>query len=185
MFLITLTSAESNLGTFKQNDCISLYQLCDNCTYVNITSITYPNSTLTSINEAMTKVGVDYNYTFCTSVLGDYSYKVCGDKDGAFQCEVINFNLTPTGDNRGFGIFLILIFASIIMFGGSFYLDFDWGIFLGGVLFTLSGIYAMIYGIGDLADLYTRGIAIISIGLGIVFSVASIFNISKGEGAEE
>jgi len=35
------------------------------------------------------------------------------------------------------------------------------------------------------SNLYTRGIAIVSIGIGIVFLVASLFNISKGEGVEE
>jgi len=186
IFLITLASASSNLGVFKQNDCISLYQLCDNCTYVNVTSVTYPNSTLVSINALMTKVGVDYNYTFCnTTVNGDYSYKVCGDKSGTFQCEVIYFNITPTGDNRGFGIFLVLVFASMIMFTAAYLLDFEWGIFLSGVLFILSGVYSMIYGIGDLADLYTRGVAIVCIGLGLIFIVAGIYNITKEDRVEE
>jgi len=183
--LISLTSA-SSLGVFKQNDCVSLYQLCANCTYVNISSVSYPNSTVLNINTIMTKSNVDYNYTFCeTSIIGDYNYKVCGDKDGIFQCESISFIITPTGDNRGFGIFLVLVFASMILFTAAYLLDFEWGIFLSGILFILSGIYSMIYGIADLADLYTRGIAVILIGIGFVFIVASLFNISKGEGVEE
>ena len=97
------------------------------------------------------------------------------------------FEVTGTGrqGNIGLDTFLILIFASIIVFVGSYWLDQDWGVFLSGILFILSGIYAMIYGLGDVSDLYTRGIAIVSIGIGIVFLVASLFNISKGEGVEE
>jgi len=183
LFFISFISA-SSLGTFKQNECVNLYQLCDNCTYVNVTSVMRSggNGTVWIIGSNMTKTGTDYNYTFCnTDIAGDYSYNVCGDKNGVVKCENIDFKITPTGDTRGFGLFLVLIIASIILFIGSFQFDFDWGVFLSGILFILSGVYAMIYGVGNLADLYTRGIAIVSVGLGLIFVVASIFNISKGE----
>lgn len=186
IFFISLLSfiSASSLGIFKQNECVNLYQLCDNCTYVNLTSVIRSggNGTVWSILLPMTKVGTDYNYTFCnTDIAGDYSYNVCGDKNGVIKCENIDFKITPTGDTRGFGLFLVLIIASVMMFLGSFQFDFDWGVFLSGILFILSGVYAMIYGVGNLADLYTRGIAIVSVGLGLIFIVASIFNISKGE----
>jgi len=117
IFFFNIASAD--LGVFKQGECISLYQLCDTCSYVNITSIQFPNSTITYINEAMGKNGVDYNYTFCnTSQLGEYSYKVCGDKN-TFSCEVIDFEITYLGKTLssakammsiGFLSLLILIF---------------------------------------------------------------------------
>jgi hypothetical protein len=97
------------------------------------------------------------------------------------------FEVTGTGRDGDIGMdtFLILIFAAIIVFVGSYVLDMDWGVFLSGILFILAGIYSMIYGLGNVSDLYTRGIAIICIGIGLVFLVASLFNISKGEGNEE
>ena len=42
----------------------------------------------------------------------------------------------------------------------------------------------MIYGLGDLTDLYTRGIAGVCLGLGLILIIASIYNISKSGGEE-
>lgn len=119
VFIISLVGADSNLGTFKQNECISLYQQCDTCSYVNITSITYPNSTILNINEAMSKNSVDYNYTWCETVsVGDYLYSVCGDKDGIFKCENMQFKITSTGTEMttGGSIIYFVFFAILIFF---------------------------------------------------------------------
>jgi hypothetical protein len=179
--LVGLASAAiSDLGVFQQQECVNLYQMCDNCTYVNISSVTFPNSTIDTIEAQMTKNGVDYNYTYCQTVdLGEYLYKVCGDKDGTFECEVIKFSVTPTGDERGFGMFLVLIIFAVSCFIISLSADIEFLTFFSGILFLLSGIYAMIYGVGDLADLYTRGIAAVSLGMGLVFIVASVYNLTK------
>lgn len=129
LFFFSLSSAES-LGVFKQNDCIELYQLCDTCSYVNLSSVKLPSSQIIYINEAMTKQGVDYNYTFCnTSYLGEYSYKVCGDKGGSFVCEDIGFEITYSGlkitEGKAMlyiGFFVLLILLFIINFIGMGYL---------------------------------------------------------------
>ena len=39
----------------------------------------------------------------------------------------------------------------------------------------IAGIYAMINGLGSIADFYTRAIAMIAIGLGVIFCVASVY----------
>ena len=189
MFLVSLVSADINLNPGKQSECIELQQTCDTCTWVNISSVTRTgeNSTTWNLNADMTKFGVDYNYSFCyTKILGEYVYSVYGNKGGGTDIKSENgyFIITPTGDERGFGLFLVLIIASVIIFVGSFQFDIDWGVFLSGILFILSGMYAMIYGIGNLTDLYTRGIAVIALGLGIVFIVSSVYNLSKGGGEE-
>jgi len=126
IFCLSLITS-SSLGTVKQGDCISLYQQCDTCTYVNLTSVKYPNSTIDFLNVNMTKNDIDYNYSFCnTSILGDYSYTVKGDKDGAVSSETIYFTVTPTGSDFGttqgitaIGIlFGVLILAAIFLFIG-------------------------------------------------------------------
>lgn len=97
IFLPLLSSA--SLGTFRQNDCIPLHQTCSNCSYVNLTTISYPNATIQNINAVMTKSGTDYNYTFCsTSLLGTYSYNTLGDLNGNSAIELINFSVTEGGD---------------------------------------------------------------------------------------
>jgi len=118
--LLPLITA-GNLGTFKQGHCVSLHQVCRNCTYVNITSIKFPNGTLRNLNEDMTGSDEDYNYTFCdTSLIGSYKYNTCGDLDGDVACENIDFEITQTGSilSTSQGIvylvfFIILIFAFV------------------------------------------------------------------------
>jgi len=60
--VINLVGAVS-IGTFKQNDNIQLYQICNNCTYCNFTSIKYPNSSniLTSIETTQDETYFYYN----------------------------------------------------------------------------------------------------------------------------
>ena len=123
MFFLSLNfiSAESSfLGSFVQNKNVSLRQTCDNCTFVNITSVTLPNSTLILMGQNMTKNGVDYNYTFVqTDLLGDYIYNVCGDKDGILNCENIDFIITPTGrilETSDSITYVILTAGSILLF---------------------------------------------------------------------
>jgi len=122
LLLINFTSA-TDLGVFKQNECILLYQLCDICTYVNITSVKLPNSTIININEQMDRNGVDYTYSFCnTSLLGEYQYSVCGDK-GTFICEEIRFEVTPSGKeleiSKSISYLSFILFLFILM--GVFY----------------------------------------------------------------
>ncbi len=119
-----ISSAE--LGTFKQDSCVNLHQICDNCTYVNLTSITYPNSTLQKVNEVMTKDGVDYNYTFCTtSDFGNYLYNVCGDQDGTLTCENLGFTILNKIISLEVGEAIIYVLISFLVIGlFSFFLYF-------------------------------------------------------------
>lgn len=118
LMIVPLGSA--SLGTFKKDLCISLIQNCDNCTYVNVTSVLFPNGTLRYINTSMTENANDYNYTFCdTSGLGEYTYTTCGNLDGLLTCESIKFYITPTGTSLSTGqsiIYLIFLIASICCF---------------------------------------------------------------------
>jgi hypothetical protein len=122
IFLFSLASAD--LGTFKQGNCISLYQYCDDCTYVNLTTVQYPNGTIETINEAMTKNDVDYNYTFCsTNDLGTYYYVVKGDAGGSTTTERLGFEITGGGTEASVPqaiMYGIVLFILLILFLGSF-----------------------------------------------------------------
>lgn len=178
--LISLASASSNLGTFKSGECVDIYQSCDNCTYVNLTSITYPNSTVLKLDQEMTKNGVDYNYSFCqTYPTGTYKYNVCGDKDGGFKCEDIVFIVNPTGveqesvlSNSALIIFGAL--AILLIFAGIYFSASALG-FMGAILFMLLGVYTTIYGFNNVTDFYTRAMGITVIGLGFIFMFASAY----------
>lgn len=83
MFLISSVSALDCWATFEPGIEVDLLQKCPTCSYVNITSITYPNGTV-FLNEEMEKNGVNFNYTLPdNSQLGTIAYGTIGDKNGA------------------------------------------------------------------------------------------------------
>ncbi len=46
----------SDLGVFKINSTIQLYQSCENCTFVNLSSVKLPNGSVLFYNLEMTKM---------------------------------------------------------------------------------------------------------------------------------
>lgn len=105
LFLVSIVSAvcPSDVTTltgspFKQGNSIELKQICDTCTYVTLSSISYPDSSSVYINENMTKLGINYNYSFSNTTLnGQYGYSVLGDKDGSIASESFCFEVNPSG----------------------------------------------------------------------------------------
>ncbi len=125
IFLISLTSAEiQTLGTFKQRECINLIQTCENCTYNNISSVLYPNSSVVLSNIVMTKDDTYYNYTFCnTSTLGSYIVNGYGDLDGERTTWNYDFKITPSGNDApsdGEGIVFLGSLIAMLLVGGMF-----------------------------------------------------------------
>ena len=94
-----VSSEVESLGVFKKDNCITLKQTCGNCTYVNITSVLYPNSTQILGQQNMTRLGTDYSYNFCnTSELGTYIVLGKGDVDGSDTVFAYDFTVTRTGE---------------------------------------------------------------------------------------
>lgn len=115
----------SFLGQFDLNQNITLKQSCDSCSFVNLSSVTYPNGTLQSFNIQMIKNGIDYlTYFSGTDTFGCYSYNVLGDKDGVNTAETVDFlvgNELTTGRAVSYGGFiLILLFAFALTLFGAF-----------------------------------------------------------------
>lgn len=192
LLLCVLTiSAESNpcgndgsfLGTFKQGSIINLIQTCDSCTYVNISSVTYPDSTKEIINSEMTKSGTDYNYSFNgTTLLGCYSYSVYGDKGGTLTSEVISFQVTPSGFIGSFNLYLVIL----VILGGIIVLGFSireaWLVVFGGLGMIMLGIYSVNNGIVGFRDTFmTWGISLFEIGIGAFLSISSAWQEIEGD----
>ena len=182
IFLITLASASlTDFETIAQNDCINISQTCATCTYVNISSVsTRENSNLIS-NVEMTSFGnSEWRYEFCnTSYLGRYDVKGQGDINGVDSSFAVKFYTTTTGiEEKSFFLNPILIFLTL--FALTFIIL---GIvlklpalgFIGSILFILSGMYVMIYGFGDVINLYTQGVAMALLGLGFIFMFSSAY----------
>lgn len=115
LFMILPTMAEQQtLGTFQQDECVDLIQTCADCSYVNFTSVKYPDSSLALGNVQATKQGTEYNYTFCnTDKLGTYIVNGVGDVGGTDTVFAYNFEITKSG-NENNGMFNITVFSVIL-----------------------------------------------------------------------
>jgi len=175
---LTFVSAETQtLGVFKQGDCIELIQICSNCSYNNISSVLYPNSTKALGEVAMIKTGTNFVYTFCnTSMLGQYIVNGYGDVEGLVTVWAYDFKVTTTGNNNNNTIPLFLALGGFIILVLAFALKNNYLGFMSGVLFIILGIYVIIYGLGFISDLYTMTIGYVSIGMGLFIFLASAYS---------
>lgn len=125
MFLISLGSADIDLGTKKQNTCFGITQTCNNCTYANVSSIKFPNESIWYVNDAMVKIDTNYNYSFCdSSQLGTYYFSLKGDRDGTVHTEEGWFTVTTNGKALTVEesiVYIILTAVILIIFGFSLY----------------------------------------------------------------
>ena len=187
MLLISVASATAEtLGTVKQYDCVELIQTCANCTYVNISSVSYPDSTIALSESPMTKDGTRYNYTsFCnTSKTGTYNINGFGDPDATVTIWNFDLEVTPTGViqdsiwNNSVLLIFIPLALILLVIGVGFKLA-PIG-FLSGLMFVLCGVYTMIYGFNNVTDLYTRSVAIILLALGFLISLVASWEFLNG-----
>lgn len=126
IFLIGLTSAQlDSLGTFKQNSEVRIAQVCQDATYINISSISYPNGTVAVSGIQMTSAGSgEYYYDFTdTSLLGRYDVR--GISDGCEKTFATYFEVTLNGNKPAEGIVVVIftiIFILIFGFGLIYFL---------------------------------------------------------------
>lgn len=152
LFLISFVSADVSIGTVKQNQVIQLTQTCSNCTYVNLTSVLYPNNTYALNGQyAMTKTNENFNYTFTdTSALGEYIYTTCGDLNGINTCQSVRFEVTPSGtlftNALSLPIFLPMILVGVLalvfflMVGFTEKKEYKYTFIIFGGIFVIFGI---------------------------------------------
>lgn len=169
VLFIIIINAQASLGTFFQDEKVNLIQICDNCSFVNISNIVYPDSSIELLNIPMTKNGNIYNYTFTnTRQTGTYQYATCGDLNNIITCNNVNFEIKPLSRSYGKSIFsidlssttniIIIIFlglTSLLLFIGKSYL-------FSGALTSLLGMMLLFNGINFLisAIVITSGVVI-------------------------
>lgn len=126
--VVASISEDECLGPYKKSTTIELFQTCDSCTYVNLSSVKLPNETLVGYNTSMDKDGITYRTTFSnTNLTGKYYYNVVGNKDGSVTAETLCFTVTSTGFEFTsanslmysvlLGLFVFLLVAIIIGIG--------------------------------------------------------------------
>jgi len=122
----------------------------------------------------------DFNYTISsdnTSKTGTYSYVVCGFSSDENECNSYTFEVTPSGVTQTSilenpMILVLGILGTILVFVGL-YMGNPWFGFIGSIIILLGGIYTMIYGFNNQQNLYTQGIALVIIGVSIIFMFIS------------
>ena len=178
---IALAEIES-LGSVKQNDCISLPQVCPNCSWVNISSVTYPNKTMVVNEWPMTKSGITYNYIFCgNKEIGQMIINGHGDVDGLDTPFGYDYEVTSTGKTGGYIIPLFFMLGGFLIFGIALWQKNEYIGLFSGFAFIVSAIYMMIYGLGSLMDTYTRMFSFIALGIGLTICFASVYEMYHDE----
>lgn len=109
--------ALDSLGTFEKGETVNITQVCSDATYVNISSINYPNSTRAVMNVEMVSSGSGgYYYAFNeTDKIGRYD--VVGISDGCQNTFATYFEITPNGKVSNIQTALIQILIILFFIG--------------------------------------------------------------------
>jgi len=108
---------------------------------------------------------------------GEYRTRMtCSDGTYAGS-EVFYFEVTPAGEENRMNLFLILSIASLVILGLAYLIKSDEVGVLAGIVFIVTGVYSMINGIDGVYNLYSRAIAGVVIALGMLFMIASGYNL--------
>jgi len=188
IFSFNFISSVYDLGFIEKGECVDLYQSCSNCSYVNITSMKYPNDTIVYHNFGMDKNGRDYTYNFCATDLdGDYFYTTCGDQDGVEECRTFDFYVNEGGveitDGRSsltiallFVLVCFLFISLFFMVKSESYKSKFALYWLSHVLFILVNFIGWQIGVeGILGSVALTGIFRIFFYIGVVAVVPMIF----------
>jgi hypothetical protein len=179
LFSIVNVSALNNQPNVPVGQTTQVCQPCADATYILFSQVITPNST-DSINQSVSlSNGVGcINYTFIQS--GRYDFM--GTSDG---CEK-TFAFTRNAGSSDLTFFIILMCLAVVFFLASLFVSEEFFIYISGVLFLISGIYLMINGINTSYDWASQGLAMVLIGVGLLFSVgAYIFNSYKSDSTED
>lgn len=175
IMVMGLASSLENMGTFQQNKNVRITQTCSDASYINISTINYPNSSAMVSNVIMTSSGSgQFYYDVNNSKLIQLGrYDVKGISDGCEKTFGTFFTITPSGLTGVLGLFII---AFIICYGVGFFGFFGkniWVSLLGGMAMIALGIYTINNGIDVYRTFITNAISWTTIGIGALFSLTS------------
>lgn len=163
-FSASLGYDDESLGFYKQDSCINIIQTCENCSYINITSIAFPNSAIavSDVSMNVSANGLEYNHSFClTNTLGEYKINFNSDEDGVTTNAKVWFDVTANGREKPsdflttffiilylcmLGYFLFFI-SNTLMFFVQFKLEeHERGIVFGldDIFYNLAGYFVLI-----------------------------------------
>jgi len=168
--------------TFSCTDDSQPLGFCSTSTNCNITII-YSNSTILVNNQnASNQFNGKFNYSLVslqTAWNGEYTARVGCSGNGLNNSDDFTYEVNPTGkEGKSINlnpIFIFLVVFSFIFIGAGIAIKNPALGFIGSILLWLSGMYTLIYGFSDVINLYTNGVAISLLGLGILFMFSSAY----------
>ena len=173
IFIMGFVSSQSiiitdeKIAPVKLNSCNELKIICANCTYVNITSIIYPNATRATINpiSATTQFGSEWNATFCQNIMvGKYIVNGNSDIDGGFEGFTYDYIVNSLGlENQEVYTFILILIVSLLIGLGVYKRDITLTL-LGTFGLYFLGIWILFYGFDVYKNYLTNGFAFIILG---------------------
>ena len=122
MFMLTFVTADSIGDGYKVDEEMQVTNYCQagTCTYMNLSSIEYPNGTIVYLNSAMTQNGQTFNYSFIPDQVGTYYFITCGDSTVA-ACDKDYFIVTYNGEvNKDVAIYIVLLIFMMSLIVGYY-----------------------------------------------------------------
>lgn len=194
-FLI-LASAQQpsdvDIPKIKQGDpyilsfpCIQNGAICPSATVCRATGFKQDQSAFFT-NITASNNGTYYNITVPGVVpLGVYRNQITCFNGTDYGYDTIWIKVTPTGDSRGFSLPLILALGAFLLLGLALLYNNAWFGIIAGFMFGVCGVYLLIYGINDIADLYTRTLGWVGIGIGVIFIIVGAYETAIDGGEED
>ncbi len=125
VFILMLTSISADsIGTFKEGDLMQITNFCEAgvCTFINLTSIEFPNKTIIYPNAAMTQNGQSFNYSFTPPIVGEYAFITCGDSL-INVCDRDTFLVNYNGNEDQIITYISLLIFLAFCFAGMIHLN--------------------------------------------------------------
>ena len=177
LLVVPGVSALDSLGTFKLGDTVRIAQVCADATYINISSITYPDSVIAEQNIAMIPSGNGEFYLNYKKTTKLGRYDVRGVSDGCQNTFATYFEITGLGVKTNqipfqlifaiFGIALIVLGKSSV--GTKLFVS------TGSFLLIITGILTLYPGYSGInySNLLGLTVGFILLGLGFYLFVES------------
>jgi hypothetical protein len=155
--------------------------------YCNISTIVDPDHNTIVHDVVRTATGTSFIYVLPgsnTSKLGTYTVTgYCGDGINKISFNY-KFPVTTTGRDNSISLWIMMVLLAfgIILFIIAFAVDNIYIAFLSSVIWVVAGILIYVYGFGNLSDMYTRAISMVTLAIGLIIFFASSFHHDDGEG---
>ena len=165
--------------------CINNGSWCGDTTQCNITIASIQDlGGIIVNNQNMTNMGSYFNYTVSnTPNLGFYQVNIVCVDGGATGSEIFYYKITSTGALNPSYTFLMLAVAVILILALALISKNEYIAFIAGSLSLLWGVYIIIYGFNGMADIYTRSIGYVALGIGLLYCVGSAWTLVANAGA--